>query len=262
MDIFEALYTTRAMRRVRPDPVPMEVQAADPGRRHPGAVGRQHPELALPAPRRRRRDRPDRPPVPARHRRAVDHGVRGPAGRRRTPTPTMPRASSGSRSRRRPTGWVTTSPRSRSSSSPSSRAIRPVGPSTRRCGVRSSPPGPTGWGAPSPPSSASGIPTRPSRSWACRRTNSGSWRAASVSGTRPVGGASRPGDPCTRWPTATGGVRRSVSRSISPSGHRTAGEARRPSIVELPGRDPRRQIPRSAVHCYSQGRIPAAVAQW
>ncbi len=27
MDIFEALYTTRAMRRVRPDPVPMEVQA-------------------------------------------------------------------------------------------------------------------------------------------------------------------------------------------------------------------------------------------
>ncbi len=28
MDIFEALYTTRAMRRVRPDPVPMDVQAA------------------------------------------------------------------------------------------------------------------------------------------------------------------------------------------------------------------------------------------
>ena len=27
MDIFEALYTTRAMRRVRPDPVPMDVQA-------------------------------------------------------------------------------------------------------------------------------------------------------------------------------------------------------------------------------------------
>ncbi len=27
MDIYEALYTTRAMRRVRPDPVPMEVQA-------------------------------------------------------------------------------------------------------------------------------------------------------------------------------------------------------------------------------------------
>ncbi|MGD0882583.1 MAG: nitroreductase family protein [Acidimicrobiales bacterium] len=28
MDIFEALYTTRAMRRVRPDPVPMDVQAS------------------------------------------------------------------------------------------------------------------------------------------------------------------------------------------------------------------------------------------
>ena len=27
MDVFEVLYTTRAMRRVRPDPVPMEVQA-------------------------------------------------------------------------------------------------------------------------------------------------------------------------------------------------------------------------------------------
>ena len=27
MDVFEALYTTRAMRRVKPDPVPLEVQA-------------------------------------------------------------------------------------------------------------------------------------------------------------------------------------------------------------------------------------------
>jgi nitroreductase len=27
MDVFEALYTTRAMRRVRPDPIPMDVQA-------------------------------------------------------------------------------------------------------------------------------------------------------------------------------------------------------------------------------------------
>ena len=27
MDLYEALYTCRAMRRVRPDPVPMEVQA-------------------------------------------------------------------------------------------------------------------------------------------------------------------------------------------------------------------------------------------
>jgi len=27
MDVYEALYTTRAMRRVRPDPIPMEVQA-------------------------------------------------------------------------------------------------------------------------------------------------------------------------------------------------------------------------------------------
>ena len=26
MDVFEALYTTRAMRRVKPDPIPMEVQ--------------------------------------------------------------------------------------------------------------------------------------------------------------------------------------------------------------------------------------------
>src|ERR1700735_406709 len=27
MDIYEALYTTRAMRRVKPDPIPLEVQA-------------------------------------------------------------------------------------------------------------------------------------------------------------------------------------------------------------------------------------------
>jgi len=37
MNIYEALYTTRAMRRVRPDPIPHEVQArildaaAEPG---------------------------------------------------------------------------------------------------------------------------------------------------------------------------------------------------------------------------------------
>ena len=27
VDVYEALYTTRAMRRVRPDPIPMDVQA-------------------------------------------------------------------------------------------------------------------------------------------------------------------------------------------------------------------------------------------
>ena len=27
MDVYEALYTTRAMRRVKPDPIPMDVQA-------------------------------------------------------------------------------------------------------------------------------------------------------------------------------------------------------------------------------------------
>ncbi|MGE0796656.1 MAG: nitroreductase family protein, partial [Acidimicrobiia bacterium] len=27
MDVYEALYTTRAMRRLRPDPIPLDVQA-------------------------------------------------------------------------------------------------------------------------------------------------------------------------------------------------------------------------------------------
>ena len=51
MDLHEALYTTRAMRRVRPDPIPVDVQARilDAAVRAP--VGRQPAELALPAPR-------------------------------------------------------------------------------------------------------------------------------------------------------------------------------------------------------------------
>ena len=37
MDVYEALYTTRAMRRVRPDPIPVPGPGADPGRGDPGA---------------------------------------------------------------------------------------------------------------------------------------------------------------------------------------------------------------------------------
>lgn len=44
MDIFEALYTTRAMRRVRPDPVPLDVQASilDSAVRAPSSGNGQH----------------------------------------------------------------------------------------------------------------------------------------------------------------------------------------------------------------------------
>jgi nitroreductase len=44
MDIYEALYTTRAMRRVRPDPVPMDVQARilDAAIRAPSGGNAQH----------------------------------------------------------------------------------------------------------------------------------------------------------------------------------------------------------------------------
>ena len=39
MDITEALYTTRAMRRVRPDPISEDIQARIPRRGHPRTDG-------------------------------------------------------------------------------------------------------------------------------------------------------------------------------------------------------------------------------
>ena len=44
MDLFEALYTTRAMRRVRPDPIPLDVQAQilDAAVRAPSGGNQQH----------------------------------------------------------------------------------------------------------------------------------------------------------------------------------------------------------------------------
>lgn len=47
MDISQALYTTRAMRRVKPDPIPDEVMAKllDAAVR---PIGRQHPKMAFP----------------------------------------------------------------------------------------------------------------------------------------------------------------------------------------------------------------------
>ena len=55
MDVYEALYTTRAMRRVKPDPDPRRGATSDPRRRGARAERRQRAELALPVGRRSRR---------------------------------------------------------------------------------------------------------------------------------------------------------------------------------------------------------------
>ena len=72
MELHEALYTTRAMRRVRTDPIPLDVQARimDAAIRAP--VGRQPAELAVPAAGRPREEGRARPALPARHRRALE----------------------------------------------------------------------------------------------------------------------------------------------------------------------------------------------
>jgi hypothetical protein len=48
MDVYEALYTTRMMRRMKADPVPMESQLPDPRCRHPRTERLQCAAVALP----------------------------------------------------------------------------------------------------------------------------------------------------------------------------------------------------------------------
>ena len=48
MELHEALYTTRAMRRVRPDPIPLDVPARILDAAVRASVRRQPAELALP----------------------------------------------------------------------------------------------------------------------------------------------------------------------------------------------------------------------
>ena len=47
MDVFEALYTTHAMRRVKPDPIPLDIQDKILDARDPRAERRQQPELEV-----------------------------------------------------------------------------------------------------------------------------------------------------------------------------------------------------------------------
>ena len=88
MDLLEALYTTRAMRRVRPDPIPVDVQARimDAAVRAPSGGNQQNWRFLLvddPASRR-----PPWPPLPARHA-AVDDALR-PSWPRRPRNPDDP----------------------------------------------------------------------------------------------------------------------------------------------------------------------------
>lgn len=45
--LFEAMYSARALRRLKPDPVPDEDHHANSGRRHPCPVGGQLPALGV-----------------------------------------------------------------------------------------------------------------------------------------------------------------------------------------------------------------------
>ena len=82
MELHEALYTTRAMRRVKPDPIPLEVQA-NSRRGRPGPQRGKSAELAVPAAGRPGQEGGARPAVPTRHGTTLGVGVQDPARRRR-----------------------------------------------------------------------------------------------------------------------------------------------------------------------------------
>ena len=174
MDLHEALYTTRAMRRVRPDPIPLDVQSRilDAAIRAPSGGNQQNWRFLLvddPAIRGS-----PRPPLPRRAGPALGDHLRPPAGggpgapRRRRP------ACASRRSPARPSGWPTTSSRCRSSSSPSASTTRPAARSTPPSGAPCWPPGPRGWAAASRWSSGSSTWPRRSRSSGCPTTRAGS----------------------------------------------------------------------------------------
>ena len=140
MDVYEALYTTRAMRRCRPDPIPRGRAGAHPRRRDPRAERRQHAELALHARRRPRGSRSGSAPI---YRdclaQALGDGLQGPHRRRRTRRPTIPRTRRCCESSGRRSTSPTTSRSTRCCCSASCSSTRPAARSSRRRGRRCSP---------------------------------------------------------------------------------------------------------------------------
>ena len=149
MDIHEALYTTRAMRRVRHrarSPRTCRPRILDAAIRAPSGGNTQNWRFLLV-------DDPEvkarhRAAVPRQHRAAVGDGLRrapgGGGGRSRRPA-RAPRSAEGEALGpvpRRPLRGGT-----RSSCSGSCSTTRPVARSTRRCGAPCWPPGPRAWAA-------------------------------------------------------------------------------------------------------------------
>ncbi len=142
VDIDEALYTTRAMRRVKPDPDPDgrpgERSSTPPSAPRPGGNTQNWRFLLVDDKEMIARIAPLYRTPPA----AVGDRLRRAGGAGRGRTRRVERQVR--RCRGRPSGWPTISTRFRCSCSPSSRPTRPAARSFRRCGVPSWPPGPRG----------------------------------------------------------------------------------------------------------------------
>src|SRR4051812_27705773 len=189
MDVREALYTTRAMRRVTSQPIPLDAQARilDAAVRAPSGGNAQNWRYLL----------VDSVEVKAAiapiYKRAID-GLWTGYYKDRIDAAHADPDSAESKSMlavQKSAQWLADhSSRCRSTSSGSA-PTRAAARSTPRCGARNSPPGPRASARRSRrrwPSTT----TRPSRSWASRRTRAGTWPARSRSATRRDGGASPP----------------------------------------------------------------------
>ena len=177
MELHEALYTTRAMRRVKKDPIPLDVQARilDAAVRAPSGGNQQNWRFLL-------LDDPDKkaalgPPVPARHRRALEDRLQGPTRRGGHATPTRPSRCQMLKVQRS-AQWLADHFEDVplymfpfSQYDPTGGSIYPA------CGARCWRPGPRVLAAASPRCSSSSTRPRRSRSSACRATRAGSSRA-------------------------------------------------------------------------------------
>ena len=141
MELHEALYTTRAMRRVTRTRSPTTSRPASsmrpstPPRAATSRTGAS--SCSTTRPRRPPSPRSTSTPWASSGRRSTS-----PNSTRPTPTPTHPSPSRSSASSARPSGWPTTSRTCRSTSSPSPSTTRPAARSTPPCGAPCWLPGP------------------------------------------------------------------------------------------------------------------------
>ena len=230
MDLHEALYTTRAMRRVKPDPIPYDIQAKilDAAVRAPSGGNQQNWRFLL-------LDDPEKKaalaPLYQHAMGQLWETIYKPQLDAAHADPESPESKLFLRVQRS-AQWLADNfaqvplflfPFAQHD--PSGGSIFPAVWSAMLAARA-----PRGSAAASPPCCSSSTRPRPSRYSACRVTKVGTWQPPSVSAIRPGSGAWPNGIPATTWPIATRGVTMSDSQCLNhcgpPRRHETGAHSR------------------------------------